>query len=263
MGVESIVVAGRDAWLKAYADGDSRKFGLGILDAIARGLDIDALRPPPHPGGGEAKRIEARRLAELNAQGVRVPRVLGEGASTLLLSNLGDTFASHLRAADGNVARIDALTTVVIDAIADAHARGAYFGQPLPRNITLDDSGRVGFIDFEEDPLEVMSLPQAQARDWLMFAFGMAKYYDGRTDALADMLSRVMRREPEVAAHAGRVGRLKGFAQRIRWLGRSARHVAHSILVVRAATLLPVLLVVAVLWDWLDDGEIELLRVMF
>ncbi|MDR6992414.1 serine/threonine protein phosphatase [Luteimonas sp. 3794] len=263
MGVESIVVAGDDAWLKAYADGDKRRFGLGILDAIARGLDIEALRPPSHPGGGEAKRIEARRLGELDAQGVRVPRVLGEGASTLLLSNLGDTFAAQLRAAAGDVARIDALTSAVIDAIADAHARGAYLGQPMPRNITLDDSGRVGFIDFEEDPLEVMSLPQAQARDWLLFAFGMARYYDGRTDVLADLLSRAMQREPEVAAHAGRVGRLEGFAQRIRWLGRSARRVAHSILVVRAATLLPGLLVAAVLWDWIEDGEIELLRMLF
>ena len=245
MGVESIVVAGRDAWRKADADGNSRRFGLGIFDAIARGLDIDALRPPPHPGGGEAKQIEARRLAELGAQRVCVPRVLGESASTLLLSNLGDIFAAQLRAADCDIARIDALTTAVIDAIADTHARSAYLGQPLPRNITLDDSGRVGFIDFEEDPLEFMSLPQAQARDWLMFAFGMAKYDDGRTDVLADMLTRVMRRAPEVAAHAGRFGRLEGFAQRIGWLGRLARDVAHSILVVRAATLLPMLLVVA------------------
>ncbi len=264
MGVESIVVAGRDAWLKAYAQDDGRKLGLGILDAIARGLDIDALRPPPHPGGGEAKDIEARRLAQLEAQGVHVPRVLGEGASTLLLSNLGDTFAARLRAADGDASRIDALTQAVVDAIAEAHARGAYFGQPLPRNITLDDAGRVGFIDFEEDPLEVMSLPQAQARDWLMFAFGMAKYYDGRTDVLADMLSQVLQREPEVAAHANRVGRLQGFAQRIRWLGRSARHIAHSILIVHAAsTLLPVMVFVAVLWDWVDDGEIELLKMLF
>lgn len=137
MGVESIVVAGRDAWRKAYADGDSRRFGLGIFDAIARGLEIDALRPPPHPGGGEARQIEVRRLAELGAQRVRVPvpRVLGEGASTLLLSNLGDIFAAQLRAADSDGARIDALTAAVIDAIADTHAR-----------------------------------------DWLMFAFGMAKY---------------------------------------------------------------------------------------
>lgn len=150
-------MAGRDVWRKADADGDSCTFGLGIFDAIARGLDIDALRPPPHPGGGGggggAKQIEARRLAELGAQRVCVPRVLGESASTLLLSNLGDIFAAQLRAADGDIARIDALTTAVIDAIADTHARSAYLGQPLPRNITLDDSGRVGFIDFEEDPL--------------------------------------------------------------------------------------------------------------
>lgn len=263
MGVESIVVAGRGAWLKAYSGGDSRKLGLGILDAIARGLDIEALRPPPHPGGGEAKEIEARRLAELGAQGVRVPDVLGEGETTLLLSDLGDTFAGRLRAAAGDSARIDALTAAVVDAIAAAHARGAYFGQPLPRNITFDDAGRVGFLDFEEDPLDVMSLPQAQARDWLMFAFGMAKYYDGRTEVLADMLSRVLKLQPEVAAHAGRVGRLQGFAQRIQWLGRSARHVAHSILIVHAATVLPVLVAVAVLWDWIDDGEIDLLRMLF
>lgn len=256
-------MAGRDVWRKADADGDSRKFGLGIFDAIARGLDIDALRPPPHPGGGEKKQIEARRLAELGAQRVCVPRVLGERASTLLLSNLDDTFAAQLRAADGDGARINALTTAVIDAIADTHARSAYLGQPLPRNIMLDDSSCVGFIDFEEDPLEVMSLPQAQARDWLMFAFDMTKYYDGRTDVLADMLSRVMRRALEVAAHAGRVGRLEGFAQCIGSLGRSALHVAHSIPVVHAATLLTMLLVVAVLWNWLEDGEIELLRMMF
>lgn len=263
MGVESIVVAGHDAWLKAYSGGSNRRLGLGVLDAIARGLEIEALRPPSHPGGGAAKEIEARRLAELDAQGVRVPRVLGEGETTLLLSDLGDTFSGRLRAAAGDPARIDALTATVVEAIALAHARGAYFGQPLPRNITLDDAGRVGFLDFEEDPLEVMSLSQAQARDWLMFAFGMARYYDGRTGVLADMLARVLRRQPEVAAHAGRVGRLQGFAHRIRWLGRSARHVAHSILIVHAATVLPMLVVVAVLWDWIEDGEIELLRMLF
>ena len=263
MGVESIIVGGHEAWLKGYAEGDSRKLGLGILDAIARGLQIDALRPPSHPGGGQAKQIEARRLAELQAQGVHVPQVIGEGSSTLLLSDIGETFAAQLRAANGNPEQIDGLTCKVVDAIVSAHARGAYFGQPLPRNITIDAAGRVGFIDFEEDPLEVMTLAQAQARDWLMFAFGMSKYYDGRTGVLADILARAMQAEPEVAVHAGRIRRLQGFARKIRWLGRSARHVAHSILIVHAATLLPVLVVCAVLWDWLDDGQVELLQMLF
>ncbi|MCD9028404.1 serine/threonine protein phosphatase [Luteimonas sp. BDR2-5] len=264
MGVETIVVAGHDAWLKAYDRAGSRRLSLGVLDAIARGLQLDALRPPPHPGGGEARRIEARRLAELEALGVRVPRVIGEGESTLLLSDIGMTMAARLRAADGDADAIDALTTRVIAAIADAHARGAYLGQAIPRNIAIDDAGNVGFLDFEEDPLEVMSLPQAQARDWLLFAFGVAKYYDGRTDALAGMLARGLHAEPDEVVHqAQRVERLQGFAQRIRWLGRSARQLAHSILVVRAATLLPVLVVVALLADWLEDGEIELLQMLF
>jgi hypothetical protein len=264
MGVQSIVIAGREAWLKAYEAGDSRKLTLGLLDAIVRKLEIDALRPPPHPGGEEAKAIEARRLAELEALGIRVPRVLGEGESTLLLSDIGTTLAARLRAADGDAATIDALTRQVIAAISDAHARGAYFGQMVPRNITIDDAGRVGFIDFEEDPLEVMSLPQAQARDWLLFAFGIAKYYDGRTDALADLLAPALRDGPgEVAWHAGQVGRLQGLARRMQWLGRSARHIAHSILVVHAATLLPLLVLAFVLWDWIDDGEIDLLQMLF
>lgn len=178
-------MAGRDVWRKADADGDSRRFGLGIFDAIARGLDIDAPHPPPHPGGGEARQIAARRLAELDTQRVRVPRVFGEGASTLLLSNLDDTFAAQLRAAAGRIAYVDALTYAMIEAIDDAHARSAYLGQPLPRKIKLDDSGLRG------------------------------------------------------------LHRLRGRPARIAWLGRSARHVAHPIPVVRAATLLPTLLVVA------------------
>ena len=262
MGVESIVIAGRDAWLKAYAQDDGRRLSLGLLDALVRRLDIEALRPPPHPGGGAAKRIEARRIGELAALGVRVPRVLGEGDSTLLLSDLGTTLAAHLRAAEDACA-VDALTTRVIDATAAAHARGAYFGQLVPRNITLDDSGRVGFIDFEEDPLEVMSLPQAQARDWLLFAFGMAKYYDGRTDVLAGLLSAALQQAPDVAAHAGRVGRLGRLARTLGRLGRSARQIAHSILVVRAATVLPMLLIAALLWDLIEDGELELVQLLF
>lgn len=263
MGVESIVVSGRDAWLKAYEGGDSRRLALGLLDAVARRLDIEALRPPPHPGGGAAKRIEARRIAELAALGVHVPRVLGEGDSTLLLSDIGTTLAARLRDARDDPARIDVLTTRAIDAIAEAHARGAYFGQLVPRNITIDDAGCVGFIDFEEDPLDVMALPQAQARDWLLFAFGMAKHYDGRTDALAGLLSVALQRAPDVAAHAGRVGRLGGFARTLGRLGRSARQVAHSILVVRAATVLPMLLVAALLWDLIEDGQLELVQLLF
>jgi len=253
-------VVGRSAWIKHYARG-RRRLSLGTLDLVARRLDLASLRPPPHHGGAKAKAIERRRIAELRAQGVRVPEVLGENGDTLLLGDMGESLSARLRAAAADPRALDALTRMVIEAIADAHLRGAYFGQPVPRNITIDAQGAVGFIDFEEDPLEVMALEQAQARDWLLFAFGMSKHYDDRPEALADMLGMALRIEPRaVGRHARQVSRrLHGLARAIGRLGHSARSFAHAVFAIHGATA-GVVLALIVLIDWIGDGEIDLLR---
>jgi hypothetical protein len=59
------------------------------------------------------------------------------------------------------------------DALARLHARGQYLSQGFARNIIVDTASQpprlAGAIDFEDNPLEVMSLPEAQVRDWLAF----------------------------------------------------------------------------------------------
>ncbi|WP_242108131.1 serine/threonine protein phosphatase [Luteimonas aquatica] len=239
MPVRATVIEGRRVWIKSYPDGGGRRFSLALLDGIARRLGLGALRPPPHRGGGQAKRIEARRLRELQAQGVPVPALLDEDAATLRLGDLGPSLASRLREAGGDPARQDALVRAAIAAIGAAHRRGAYFGQPVPRNIAVADDGRVGFLDFEEDPLEVMTLEQAQARDWVLFTFGIAPYYDERPDTLVALLDGAFRDEPaDVGAHAHVVGeRLGWLVQPLRRLGRSARALAHSIFAIRIASM--------------------------
>lgn len=263
MPVQPMDLAGRTAWIKRYARG-RRRLSLGSLDLVTRKLGLASLRPPPHHGGSRAKDTERRRIAELRALGVRVPEVLGENDDTLLLGDIGDSLASRLRAAAGDERAVDALTRMAIEAIADAHRHGAYFGQPVPRNITVDAHGAVGFIDFEEDPLEVMTLEQAQARDWLLFAFGMAKHYDARPEALAEMLGEIMRIEPrQVGRHARHVGRrLHGLARVFHGLGRSARAFAHAVFVIRGATTWMVLVLILLL-DWSGDGELDLLLGIF
>src|SRR5690606_1362782 len=265
MSVTREATGGRQAWGKRYQDDGRirRRRGLRALDSVARRLGMAALRPPPHRGGRQALAVEARRLRTLGQQGVPVPEVLSVDGDTLWRSDMGRTLASQLREAGGDAGAIDALAGAAASAIADAHRRGAYLGQPLPRNMTFGENG-IGFLDFEEDPLEVMSLEQAQARDWVMFAFGMARYYDRRPDALADIISAVIRTEPrEVGAHAHRVGeRLRRFGLAIRWLGQSARTLAHSILVIHAATTWTVL-VALVLLDWISDGDLDIVRILF
>ncbi|MFH7391176.1 hypothetical protein, partial [Pseudomonas syringae group genomosp. 7] len=67
--VEPIVIEGQRAWLKQYGKG-SRALALGLLNFVARRFHLDALRPPPHRSGDAARETEARRLGELQAQGV-------------------------------------------------------------------------------------------------------------------------------------------------------------------------------------------------
>lgn len=261
--VEPLLIDGRRAWLKQYGDAHDRRAVLRLLDRVATGLDMAALKPPPHHVGEQARLTEARRLDELRRQRVRVPEVLGQGRRSLILEDLGPSLASHLRDAADDAPRVDQLTSAAIDAIRRVHAQGAYLGQPVPRNITFD--GRdMGFIDFEEDPLEVMELPHAQARDWLMFAYGTARYYDDRPLRFTEVLHEGLLMEAAgVNAQVRHVaGRLQGLARVSRRLGRSARTLAHAIFVVHAATSFSLLLGFVLLLDWVSDGDLDLLTAL-
>lgn len=260
--VELIQMEGRQAWLKRYGDGASRVLSLGALDFIASRMGMGPLRPPPHRVGAGALDTEARRLAELAAQSVHVPQVIGRGRDSLVLSDNGRSLAGWLRDARDD-AQCDHLVGLALRAIADAHATGAYFGQPLPRNMTFDGQ-RIGFIDFEEDPLEVMDLAQAQARDWLMFGYGVSRYYEKRPEALQALMREVMSGEARaVNAQTHQVtDRLQRLALVCNRLGRKARRLAHAVLALHSATALSVLVIGTLAIDWFSDGDLDVLRLL-
>jgi len=202
-----LLLDGKRVWLKDYDERGYLRRGWNALgNAIIGAMGAGILRAPPWHVGEAAKTVELRRLRELAAQGVLVPRVLGEGRGTLMLEDLGLTLGHQLRhAADASLA--DALVGRALAAVADVHDRGGYLGQAFARNMTVSDRG-VGFIDFEEDPLEVMPLRDAQARDWLLFVAGLSSFYAGRGAALSDL---VVRLRPRIAADvADRVGQVAG-----------------------------------------------------
>jgi tRNA A-37 threonylcarbamoyl transferase component Bud32 len=256
--VEPIVIEGQRAWLKQYGE-SSRAVALGQVNMVGPRVQLGARRPPPPPGGDAARKTEARRLAELQAQGVNVPHVIGSGHASLVLGDNGRSFNTCLRQADD--AGRDALVSAAMQAIVAAHAKGAYFGQPLPRNLTWDGQA-IGFIDFEEDPLEVMDLAQAQARDWLMFGYGVAKYYEHRPAQLQALMAAAMDGEDApVLAHAHAVsGRLQRLARYSMKMGRSARALAHAIVIVHGATTLGMLMLVAICFDFFSDGDLDILQ---
>lgn len=215
--VRKLKVAQDNAWLKLYGPtGRLRGWLNAAWNLLTQCLGIAVLRSPRRYAGADAKSVERRRLAELKSHGARVPTVIGEGKDTLLLTDLGSTFASQLRQCHDNERR-DAMVSRVANALAEVHGRGAYLGQAFPRNITLRGD-EVGFIDFEDDPGDIMSVTEAQARDWVMFSAGVAKFYRQRPEALARILNHAARHEEhEVRELVAGTARRLGFLES-RWL---------------------------------------------
>lgn len=221
-------VPGRKAWLKVYVQ-DDRGWKLAILDLAARKLSLPSLRPPAHWGGERACAIEKRRIEALAACGALVPEVLGQGANALLIGDIGTTLKTllHESGPDAQAQLIDRSAR----ALGQVHARGGYIGQPYARNLTVAEDGRIGFIDLEEDPLESMTLAQAQVRDWLIFAAGVSHYFAEPSSQFADVMRPLLQSIPATtrAELAQAVDRLR-IVERINWrLGARARRIAGAL----------------------------------
>lgn len=176
---------------------------------------VPLLRSVPNPGGVAALHNESRRLHALAAQDVPVPQVVAQGAQWLATTDAG---------AEPLQARLDRLLHARDDsgvlaawkqglrAIANAHARGAYLSQCFARNMVVGPNDRIHFIDFEEDPGEVMTVAQAQVRDWALYVHSTAFFLQQREPAAAAMAAAIAAAEAEVRTM------LVKLMRRLRWL---------------------------------------------
>lgn len=257
---------GRKAWLKRHGGG-RRRLRLAALGGVARRLRVPALLPAPRHGAEAARQTELRRLEILRAAGLTVPEVLEAGPGYIILSHQGRPLAARLRDGDVDPDTRALLLQDAAGAIARAHDAGMYLGQPLARNITLDDEGRVAFIDFEEDPGEVMGLDEAQVRDWLLFAYGCARRLPaGAPELAAALQTGLAAARPAVGAGlADAVERLRFIERLPSWMGagtirlKSALAALKSALTGAGLRVLPWVLAV----DWLHDGDLDTLRWLF
>ncbi|NGN42030.1 serine/threonine protein phosphatase [Mesorhizobium sp. CGMCC 1.15528] len=120
---------------------------------------------------GKAAR-ELRKIKAFRGAGFRAPEVFYQRGDVLALSDMGETMQTqmrHLRKI-GDVTAHDELLVHAAEALGQVHEAGLCHGRPHPRDFVVDDDGRFGFLDFEEEPEATMPLADAQARDvWLLF----------------------------------------------------------------------------------------------
>lgn len=178
--IASYLPKGEQLWLKkAGARNSMGRYRL--MGAVAQLLRLPLLTPVPNLGGDQAIATEARRLRELAALGVHVPVLLAVQPGALLLRHLGvpglptPSLANEMRdAVPAGAPAVLALWQQGLGAIGQVHAHGSYLSQAFARNMVRCADGAVGFIDFEDDPGEVLALALCQARDALCFAHSSA-----------------------------------------------------------------------------------------
>ena len=142
-----------------------------LLNGIAQLLGLPFLKAAPILGGAEAQQTEVARLRALHDAGARVPEVLHVGADHFVMQWLGREHLANVLAS-GHPQSV-ALWREGGHALVRLHAAGQYLSQGFARNMIVDDTQAparlAGMIDFEDDPLQVMGLPDAQVRDWLTY----------------------------------------------------------------------------------------------
>jgi tRNA A-37 threonylcarbamoyl transferase component Bud32 len=124
------------------------------------------LQPVPAYGGARAQNTEVQRLQQLSAAGLPVPVVLHQAPDYIALQFLPGESLQHGLTQTPDLAM--GLFEQGLLAIWHVHKQGQYLSQAFARNIMVS-SGQLWFIDFEDDPLEVMDVQQAQTRDWLAY----------------------------------------------------------------------------------------------
>ena len=233
--VQRVADPGRIAWRKTYSDGGHRR-RVAVLRWVARLLGANALLAPIPLSPELACRTEQAMIRRLATLGARVPQILEIGERELLLSDLGATLAETCRR-EPDAARRRELVSQGLDALHDLHRRGGYLSQAFARNLTLDGQG-IGFIDLEEDPATMMSLPAAQARDVLFYAHSTARFLTDLPGEHARLLAAHLGRESdETRREVSRTARkLAWLAPLARPFGARARAVGEALRSLRAAT---------------------------
>jgi len=137
-----------------------------VLGYMSNILGCPLIIPVPSYGGAKAQVIELQRLHELRKAGVSVPEVICETKSYFVMREIQGKPIDDAIASDTSHSTV--LFLRGLQAISSVHSKGLCLSQGFARNILINGE-ECSFLDFEDDPLEVLTLSQAQARDFLFY----------------------------------------------------------------------------------------------
>ncbi|MBP8005595.1 MAG: serine/threonine protein kinase [Acinetobacter sp.] len=201
-------------WLKKA----SERHGLWLytpLKWLAKIFNLAAMIPVPNQGGAAAIQCEYKRIQQLKTLGISTPNVLALSEKGILLEDLSTQHKSKVKQLDQALATRKTkpeaqflLFTQAIQAIQNLHLKDGYLSEAFARNILVDKQNQFSFIDFETDPLDVLSLHDCFVRDWLLFIFSTAYHFElEQLTEASQIFHTALQTEPQVYKDICKVGK--------------------------------------------------------
>lgn len=191
---------GQIYWLKQREQTNDKPLWLIPQRLAADLLRLPILRPTTRRGGVKDLKIEEQRIRDFLAAGLPAPQVVASGSDYFILKDAGTILPKVLPTLPEDAQRD--LLRRALKTLQQVHAAGQYHGRPMIKDMVVDAEGRITLLDFEETPLDVMSLAEAQARDLLVFLSSIPPE--------APMVGQALAAAPEVRDALRRVARLFG-----------------------------------------------------
>lgn len=160
-------------WVKQAVPPKARIWHV-LQKIIAAIIPNPMLRATVSDGGGNALRMEATRLQEFRAKGFHAPEVKDFNDEMLIITHLGPQLREELDRMNSAEQRMAVMKTATAE-LARLHNAGLAHGRPYLRDMTWDGD-KIGFLDLEENPVDVMPLASAQARDVWVFLSAAARF---------------------------------------------------------------------------------------
>lgn len=170
----SSILDGRKLWFKQPVPPKARIWHF-IQKMLSICIPNPILRVTVSQGGAKALRSEGERLLEFKAAGFHVPDVIALYDDMLIMTDAGPQLRTQLDQMTGSREEQTRILKVAITTMAKLHQAGFAHGRPYMRDMTWDGK-KIGFLDLEEDPLKVMPLRHAQARDIWIFLSAASRF---------------------------------------------------------------------------------------
>lgn len=174
------------AWIKRPEKG--RSDITTFLHSCVAFLLPTVLKPTSSAGGMAGLLAEAERLNLFSAKSIAVPEVLEITDDSIILSDCGPHLRHVLKTTVDQKEVLQLLEKATKN-LALLHSMDLVHGRPHLKDMTLNAEENICLLDLEEDPLKVMGLSAAKARDIWLFLSSCAEFCEDPSKDLKALLS--------------------------------------------------------------------------